>query len=42
MLNIDQSVKNLLEGGPFPPETQLKIIRATTEYLKEINALNQM
>ena len=42
LLNIDQSVKNLLGGGPFPPETQVKIIRATTDYLKEVNALKQM
>ncbi len=42
LLNIDQSVKNLLGGGPFPPEIQVKIIKATIEYLKEINALKQM
>ena len=42
LLNIDQSVKIFVGGGPFPPETQVKIIKATIEYLKEIKALKQM
>ena len=42
LLNIDQSVKKLLGGGSFPPETQVKMIKATADYLEEINALKQM